>query len=171
LGAFDTPPFYPIAKPREFLALHPLSSYGYYRIIWMEQLPEIEKNFGSIDAETSLKDQEVTEIYMKDGRMAQYDFYSPDDIVVTAIKQPLAKTKWVTKESVAKATSFSFQIAPHIHRIFVFEDEKVFFTIMNPTKYTKPLTRLRFIGWAYRIEKVEKKPETYSDVPVEGSPE
>lgn len=171
MGAFDTPAFFPIAKPREFLALHPLSSYGYYKIVWVEQLPEIEEDFGSISAESSLTDKEITDLYMKDGRMAQYDFYSPDDLLVTTVKQPLAKTKWVTKDSVAKATSFSFQVAPHIHRIFVFEDEKIFFTVKNPTKYAKPLTRLRFVGWAYRIERVEKEPQVYTDVPLEGEPE
>lgn len=141
---------------------------GYYHVNYIEQLPEKIHDFGSIAAATSSEDQEVTDLYMKDGQLAQYRIIPLEDVEVT-ISQPKAKKRFATKSYIHKITARTNQIAPHQTQLFVLEDEKIFFTVKNPTKYARPKHRILYHGWRFCLTKLPTPPPVYTTIPVEGA--
>jgi len=166
------PEFKPIARVGENVLCQPEDKYGYFKIIYIEPLPEIVHDFGPLDPDTGTGDKEITALYMPDGEMAQYRIIPLDDIVITALKQPLAKTRWSAKNVNFQLTKTSLQqvmTSPmHIAEIFVLEDEKVYFNVKNPTQYRQLKNRAKFIGFRYKLEKLTARPSVYTVVPVEG---
>lgn len=140
---------------------------GYFVVKYVEPLPRKVHTFGSINAETSAGDAEVTDLYMPDGELAQYRMTVLDDVEVT-ISQPKAKKRHATKSFVHTITPFIQQVAPHLTQFFVFEDEQVFFDVKNPTKYNRFNHRIMFYGWRFVLEKIAK-PATFTSIPIEGA--
>lgn len=166
------PEFKPIARVGENILCQPEDKYGYFKVLYLEPLPEIVHDFGPLDPDSETGDKEVTALYMPDGELAQYRIIPLDDIIITSLKQPLAKTRWSAKNVNFQLTKTSLQqlmTSPmHISEIFVFEDEKVYFNVKNPTQYRQEKNRVKFIGFRYKLEKLRAKPPVYTVVPVEG---
>jgi len=168
--AFPTE-FIPIVRKGENLELVKSDTgevVGYYNVTYIEQLPEKIHNFGSLAAETSADDQEVTDLYMKDNQLAQYRLIPLDDEEIT-VSQPKSKKRFATKSYVHKITARTCQIAPHLTQLFVLEDEKIFFTVKNPSKYTRPMHRILYYGWRFCLTKLPTPPPVYTTIPVEGA--
>lgn len=162
------PIFEPIAKVGEYLAVYPTDKYGYYKINYICQLPEIVKDFGSLNATSSTGDIKVTELYMDDGFIGQWRIIPLDDIIIEA-KQPLAKSLWTTRNKTASISlrSLKTNFMSGVLEVFIFEDEEFYLNITNPTNYTQPKNRVLFTGFKYSISKLEAPPEKFTTIPVE----
>jgi len=168
--AFQTE-FLPVVRKGENLELINSDTgkvVGYYHVNYIEQLPEKIHDFDSIATEASDEDQEVTDLYMKDKQLAQYRIIPLEDIEIT-ISQPKSKKRFATKSYIHKITARTNQIAPHLTSLFVFEDEKIFFTVKNPTKYTRPMNRILYYGWRFCVTKLPTAPPVFTTIPVEGA--
>ena len=161
--------FEPVVKVGENIAVFPTNKYGYFKVLYIRQLPEIIHDFGSISAEKTVSDKEVTDLYMNDGEIAQYRMMPLDDIVIT-VKQPLAKGIWTTRNTQAAISQKTLQLQTitGISEFFVYEDEKIYFNVTNPTKYNISKSRVLFTGFKFAVEKLPTPPEVYTVIPVEG---
>ena len=126
---------------------------GLFRVKYIEPLPEKKHDFGAIAANTSLENQEVTDLYLSDGEFAQYRLLPLEDMEITVV-QPAGKTRFATKAYANKITPLTAQIAPHLNQVFVYEDEAIKFTIKNPTNYQRLMHRILYSGWRYILEKI-----------------
>jgi hypothetical protein len=172
MGYANQQAFEPVAKVGDNLWLlpgdHPKS--GYYRVLFVEPIFEIQHDFGTLAAGGSVEDVEIEDLYMADNELAQYRLQLLDDFKVK-VKQPLAKTRFGTDKLITEITAFSQQLAqPELHRneIFVIEDEKVLFTATNPTKYTSVKNRMRAFGYRYVLEKLPAPVTPFTAVNVGG---
>jgi hypothetical protein len=140
---------------------------GYYRVKYIEPLPKKVHDFGAIDAEATSGDVEVTDLYMSDGELACYQMIPLDDVEIT-ISQPKAKKRYATKSYVHTISPIVNQVSPLHTRIFVWEDEKIFFNVKNPTRYNRPMHRVMFYGWRLILEKTTPEPP-YTTIEIEGA--
>lgn len=166
---FD-PEFQPVQRENGFIKTLPLNKF--YRVLYVEQLAEVPpKDHGVVAAETTLADQEFTDLYVNDDEVAQYRLIPVDDVVVT-LKQPLAESRFTGKNATGRITQF--QQPPvwteryNLAEIFVFKDDKVFLDITNPTKYVQQMTRVQPIGFRYVLEPVMQQPTQYVALPTQG---
>jgi len=172
MGYANQETFEPIAKVGDNIRLlpddHPKA--GYYRVLFVEPLHEIQYDFGALAAGGSAEDKEIEDLYMPDNELAQYRIYCMDDIEVK-VKQPMAKTRFPTDKVVTEITAFSHQLLqPKMHRneLFVIEDEKVLFTVTNPTKYPSYRNRIKAVGYRYVLEKLPEAVAPFAAVNVGG---
>jgi len=158
--------FEPVAQIEDFVELIGSKGHiGYYRITFVETLPEYIVDFGSVSAGASIEAKQPEELKMRANEFAQYRFEVLDDVEVTA-RQPKAISRWSTEKVMFKVTPLTKP--ENLTEHFVFEDNPPFYTIFNPTSYDLPRSRLRFKGFRYTLEKVVEKPEKYIVIPVEG---
>ena len=163
--------FEPVVRVKENLELIPEDhpKHGYYKVLYIEQLPEFIHDFGSIAGEGSVADVKVENIYMPDSELAQYRFHPIDDLEIK-IKQPSGISRFKTKHKWLAVTSRTHQQAPkmYLSEFFVIEDEGVYFTVTNPAKSTTKKSRVKFFGWRFVLEKLAEKPDRYTPIPVGG---
>ena len=165
---FEDDKIEPVAKIGENIIFTPLNSYAYksgrplfYKIAYIEPIPAVFKDFGTVSASSSITNQEVTDLYMDDNQLAQYRVIPIDDIEV-AINQPQAMARFTTKSY----TSYVSKLTdPHSFlEFFVFEDNnKPYFKITNPHDWDIAKSRVKFIGWKYIL--VPKLVKTENDIP------
>lgn len=171
MPAFE-PQFKPVVLPGENVEIIKSSApdvLGYYRVKYIEQLPGVTYNFGTVSSESTSGDKEITNLYMKDGEFAQYRAYVLSDIEVT-VKQPKAKTRFTGKNYTHKIDAFTHQRDPTLKEteMFVWEDEKVWLDAKNPTKRDLPLCRIVFFGFRFVVEKIAKPPK-FTTIAIEGT--
>jgi len=168
--------FVPIAKVEENVGLYQYvakKKARYFMVKFIEPLNPVEHDFGGLAAESSTGDQEVPNdrLYLPDLEMGQYLVIPLDDVYIK-VKQPLAKSRWVTKGQITELRKryYSYEPLKHMNlgQIFVFEDEKVFFDVRNPIKYPILKSRVIFPGFRFVLEELEVRPERFTWVPIEG---
>lgn len=138
---------------------------GYYRVKYIEPLPHKVHNFGAISAGSSTGDAEVSDLYMPDGELAAYEITPLDDVEIT-ISQPKAKKRYAAKSYVHYITPLTPAVQA---RLFMWEDEKVYFDVKNPTRYSRDKLRALYHGWRFVCEKLDVKPPQFTTIPVEGA--
>ena len=104
---------------------------------------------------------------MPDGELAQYRLILLDDVEVL-VKQPATKERFSTKVGPTKLTFKDQMLRPGSYEIFVFEDRKVKFKVYNPTNEIQPTARIMFLGFRYKLEKLDKAPERWTAVFIGG---
>jgi cysteinyl-tRNA synthetase len=156
----------PIALVGENLLVLPERKYGYYKVEWLEEIQDVDYDFGSIAAESETEETEVSNLYMSDGEIGSWMIKPIDDVEVK-VSQPSAIGRYKTKE-----VKTSIKAATELRKrgiLFVWEDEKVYFTVKNPTKYPLDRSKVRFKGlYRYQVRKLPTAPERYSVIVVEG---
>jgi hypothetical protein len=156
----------PVCLVGENLLVLPKDKYGFYRVEWIEELNDVDHDFGTAAAETELTEAEVSGLYMSDGEIAGWRIKPIDDVEVK-LSQPQAIGRWKTKElktALKSATDFRKR-----GFIFIFEDEKAYFAVKNPTKYSVQRTLVRFKGlYRYVVKKLDKEVTPYTTIVVEG---
>jgi len=159
--------FEPVVKPGENIAVQFADKIEYYLVEHVEPLQPIVHDFGSIAAETEEEDKEVEGLYMPDGEIGQYRFLLLDDFEVE-VKQPKAKSKWTTEKVTTRVTYANQWLDPTLAKseLFVFEDEKVYFDVKNPTKVARTVNRALFFGFRLKIKPIPKPP-VYTTISVE----
>lgn len=162
--------FTPVVRVGENLELQKsdTESLGYYKVLYIEPLPHHVHDFGALNTVASTGDTEVTDLYMPDGELAQYWIVPLDDIEVT-VSQPKARKRYATKNYVHIITPFIWQVAPQLTRIYMWEDEKVYFDVKNPTKYNRAMHRFLTFGWRLILKKLSAKPPQSTPIPIEGA--
>lgn len=145
----------------------------FFTVQFIEPLNPVEHDFGGLAAETNTGDTEIPgdRLYLPELEMGQYLIIPLDDVYVK-IKQPLAKSRWVTKGQTTELRKRYYAYEPlkamNLGQIFVFEDEKIFFDVQNPTKYPILKARVIFPGFRFVLEELVEKPAKFTWVPVEG---
>lgn len=167
--------FLPVVKVEENIGLYLRQKRKivekFFKVRFIEPIQPIIYDFGSIDAEDDTGDVEVEELYMADLELAQYRIVPIDDVSI-ALKQPLAVTRWATDKATTllQKPPLSLEIlkALQMGEFFIYEDEKAYFLVTNPTKYRQLKNRVMFPGWRYVLEELPAKPAKWTWIPVEG---
>lgn len=165
---FEDKKFEPVAKIGENLIFTPLNSYAYkngrpvyYKISYIEPIPAVYKDFGSISASSSLSNQEVTDLYLEDYQLGQYRVIPIDDVKIE-ISQPQATARYTTKSYTSYVDRLTYP--ENILEFFILSDDnKPYFKITNPHDWSIAKSRVKFIGWKYIL--VEKPVVTENDIP------
>lgn len=141
----------------------------YYKVDYVEALPEYVHDFGALAAAGATSDTELTNLYMPDDEIGVYKFELLDDDLVQ-IKQPLGIIKGVAKSKQHKFSLASQQGNPSGNQqvLCVPEDDKCHFVVTNPTNYTQAKNRIRFTGWRLKVTELASKPDKYTVLPTEG---
>ena len=156
--------FEPVALPNEKICLLPDKKY--YRVVYVEQLPVVEKDFGAITAGNTLTDQEITELQMNKNELVQVRIEIVDDIEIT-VKQPKSVTRFTTKTTTFKINKYVS--LTNLSEIFSFEDTpKIYFDVKNISGGDLSQSRIRFYGFKYVLEPLTEVPERATYVPVKG---
>ncbi len=165
---FD-PEFAPVQRENGFIKILPAGKF--FRVLYVEQLAELPaKDHGTVAAETTLSDQEYTDLYVNDDELAQFRLIPLDDILV-GMNQPRAQTRWAGKNATGRLTQFqappTWSLRYNLAEIFNFEDDKLFLQITNPTKDAQQRTRVQPLGFRYVLEASQVQPQ-YVAVPTAG---
>lgn len=147
----------------------------YFKVLYIEAIPSVFYDFGGLAAETANAANGVevpnAALYFPNLEMGQYLIIPIDDVHIT-VKQPLAKSRWVTKGTTPPLERRMLQYEPlkhmNIGQLFIFEDQKAFFRVVNPLKYPVLKSRVWFPGFRFVLEELDVKPAKYTWVPVEG---
>lgn len=141
---------------------------GYFTVQYIEQLPKYLKDFGAISAGGTTGDTDMTDLYMPDGELAAYQMVPMDDVEVT-VSQPKAKKRYAAKNYVHVITSFISQVMPQQTRFWIWEDEKVYMDVKNPTRYARQRHRVLFYGWRFVLQRLAARPPVFTTIPIEGA--
>lgn len=163
------PELKPVQRENGFIKVLPKGDF--FKVLYVEPLVEVPpKDHGSIAAETTLSNQEFTDLYMNDLELGQYRLVPLDDILVS-VKQPRAITRFTNKNVTGRASQFSapptWSLRYNLAELFVFEDSNLFVDIENPTKYAQQRTRVQPIGFRYVLE-TSTPVQQYVALPTEG---
>lgn len=146
----------------------------FYKVIAIEPIPLIEKDFGALAASgtgSKAENQEVTDLYLKENRLAEYYIYPYTNGIKITIKQPKATSRYATKNAIGYITHWhteAFNYFLEMLRIWIFEDDnKPYFTVENISGSSLSASKVYFFGFQYELEKVETVPEEYFIVPKE----
>lgn len=167
--------FLPLVKVEENIGLYLRQKRKivekFFSVRFIEPLQPIIYDFGALNGESSSGDTEVTTLYMPDLEVAHYRIVPLDDVAVK-MKEPLAITRWTTDKAITllQKPPLSLEILKALQHgeFFIYEDEKAFFDVTNPTKHRQLKNRLMFPGWRYVVEELPAKPAKWTWVPVEG---
>jgi len=160
--------FKPIVQIEQNVKLIPLNRY--YEVEWIEPIPLFVKDFGRIAAGGTKTEQEVKKVYVENGKLAQYRAVPLDDIKIS-VRQPRALRKYSLRTIGAYITKATLAFNPELNilEFFQFEDEPVFFDIVNPTRYEIAMSRVGFLGYQYLLKEIPM-PDVYTVVPIEAMP-
>ena len=159
--------FKPVVAPRMYVRLLP--SYGFFKVLGVEPIGQIVKNFNkTIAANDTYRNVEFEEVYMQENEMAQWKVTVLDDFEM--------RLKLVGRESIRGSTKYSsdeiatFSIYTNdedgINQFFTFQDEKVYVDLVNPTSVQITKERVRLVGYKYKLAKLEEEPEIWTDIPI-----
>jgi len=142
-----------------------------FKVVYIEPLAMITKDFGTLAAGGTLTDQKIVELTMPTNELGQFRFAPLDDFTIR-VKQPRAVGRFLTKEVQITISKAIWQLNPELHltEIYVFQDGVPFFDITNPTGYELPMTRVLFIGFRFQLEPLAVIPPKYTAIPVMGKP-
>lgn len=103
------------------------------------------------------------ELSSKSNTMLQLRYVPLDDIEVV-LKKPKTVKGYSTENITFAVTPRITAIDPSlgITEFFVFEDEKVYMDIENPTKQDAVLCRVMFMGWYYILENINQHVLNYN---------
>lgn len=158
--------FKPVVSPR--MNVRVLPDYGFYRVLSVEPVGVLIKDFGkTLAADAESKNNELEEVYMQDNEMAQWRIWVLDPVGIKLKVVGQEKLRGATKYSTPLIRSFSPETNDDdsVSQFFSFEDEKIYVDIVNLTKDTLTSQRIKLIGYKYVLEKIDHTPEIYTDIP------
>ncbi len=159
--------FVPVAEHGQFIKLIPENAF--YRVVWIEPLPRIDIDFGSLGAGGEAE-RELTELYMPDLSLAQYRFIPVTaNVWVKEFWSPRAKRMWVTKGDYASLTSaqdYADTVVESLQttEFFQWQDKKKYMRVR--AEAAVPASVVRFYGFRLLLEEVGAQ-EKYTTVPTE----
>ena len=159
--------FEPVVEPRMNVRLLP--DYGYFKVLGVEPIGVIVYDFGkTLTAGSESKNIEFSTVYMQENEMAQWRVWVLDDFEIRLKLVGRERLRGSTKYSSDSIVTFSMDTNDYdeLSQFFTFEDEKVFVDIKNPTQDTITKERVMLMGFKYVLQKLEEKPEKWTDIPI-----
>jgi hypothetical protein len=161
--------FEPVVQTRDYLRLTPESTYGFYKVKGFEPIGRFTKNFAkTITSGSSSKNNEWTDVYMEDNYLGQFMVYIYDDFEMDLNLIGRTQLRGTTKYVISSQHSFSKEtnMFPGLSQFFTFEDEYIYVDLYNPTAGTITSQRVIVYGYKYWLEKIDSKPDKYTDIPI-----
>jgi hypothetical protein len=161
--------FEPVVNVDECLRLLPYAN-EYARVVFIDQAPYTEKDFGTLNTLTSTGDTEVSELYQEDNVIGQFRIEPVDHVQVTALKQPKGRPRWTGKETAFKLVSIQDTVTPppNLGEFFQYKDTGLWMNVYNPTAGNLATSKVAFYGWLLTLEKLTEIPDVYTPIPVTG---
>jgi len=156
----------PIAKVDENVQLIGGGSVVFARIVYIEPLPSIRHDFGSLSAGSSTSPTEFTELRMPEDELGQFRL-APLDNITFQVNQKRSTQRFATQQTVSSIEASVFR--DNLSEIFVLELDAPFLTVTNPTSSTLPKTRVVASGFRYQLDRLVGKPAKFTTVPVAGA--
>lgn len=160
--------FPPAARLDEFVAiLQSPSRRQYARVVWFEPIPLYEYSF-DVDAGATLSDQELKELVVGENEVLQLRF-ATDGVCKIGVSLPRATKRFALRSVNAyfDANIAGFPKFPPQTELHVLEDSTIFVTLENPVARLER-QKLYITGWRLVVEPVEKVPENYTALIVQG---
>jgi len=153
----------------------PKPAWKAYKVVWIEPLPEIIKDFGSLTATApgNIKAiQEFKELTLPDNELGQWRIAPFYDDIKVSFNQPKTVGRFVTVEVMCKVGLEIWKINPTLSRTELYTLGKGFpyLTIENATKYNLPMSRVIAQGFRFQLEPLPALPAQYTVVPIVGKP-
>jgi len=158
--------FEPVVSPR--MNVRVLPDYGFYRVLTVEPIGIIIKDFGETLAPgTEARNKELQEVYMQDNELAQWRIWVLDPVGIKLKVVGQERLRGSTKYSTSVLYSFSPDTNEDdgVSQFFSYEDEKIYVDIANLTYDILTTQRIKLMGYKYVLEKLEEEPEIYTDIP------
>jgi len=157
----DEPP----ALPGQFVRLvGETTGNKFYKVTWIEQLPGIVHNFGTVSANSTSSEKEIDNLYMRDGELGAYTIDVLDDFELE-VWQPGGMKRFMVKNTSHKINPLT---PKRLRKIYVWEDNKVKFYVHNNNDYALPKSEIFIYGWRMKLEEVKERPEKWTDIVIEG---
>ncbi len=159
MPAYKIGPMEPIAEVGENILVVDRESYRLYTVAFLEPIsashpfvanavvaPAVILAAGAVAPVLS-----TTNILdMQNGQLGQFRMYVLDDIGVEFL-QPQSLTRFGTLNQQARVNAFNRLKDPcdHLTEFFVFEQDRPFLRVTNPTQYALNQARVAFYGYKY----------------------
>jgi len=134
-----------------------------YKVVWLEPIPLLIHDFGSIAAGKAKDKVKVETLKMPKSELGHFRFKVLDDVEVE-LYQPKATARFATVTEVGKVDFRAFG------EVFVWEDAVPYMTVRNPTRYDLPMSRVAFSGYRLQLERLPEVPPVYAFAPISGKP-
>jgi len=161
--------FEPVVNVDEVVKLLPFTD-EYREVIYIDQAPYLEKDFGALIAGAETGDTAVTELNLEDDVVGQFRIEPVDTVQVTALKQPKARPKWTGKTSAFLVVGANNLVVPpaNLSEFFQWKDTGLYMNVKNATAGNLASSKVAFYGWLLVTEKLDKVPDVYTPIPVSG---
>ncbi len=163
--SFDTGPYQPgpirkVALPGENILLVQTDRYRLFQIAYIEPLPRSHPlviNVGAPAAGQTLADFNTQNVLdMEYGQLGQFRMKVLDDIHVVVL-QPAQVSLHSTLNVIATVNPFTALADPSGHQteVFIFEINRIFVRVTNPTRYNLAQARVALDGFRYILAGAE----------------
>lgn len=149
---YESSSFPPSVKVGDIIKVFtPQFTEKHFEIVFVEPIPPITKDFGSISAGSTSAGNKITELEMEGGTKSDFsDFFHLrmvllDDTELT-VKEPVTTSRFQTLNDDVAINIFT---PPELTELVVMEDNTLTIDAKNPSQYTLPQSRVRFYGWRY----------------------
>jgi len=156
----------PIAKVDENLKIIGGGSTVFAKIVYIEQIPSIRHDFGSLSPGSSTSPTEYTELRMPEDELGQFRL-TPIDNITFQVNQKRSTQRFATQQTIASIEPSLLR--DNLTELFVLELDAPFITVTNPTGDTLPKTRIIASGFRYQLERLVGQPAKFTTVPVAGA--
>lgn len=144
--------FPPSVKPGDIIKVYTSQfTDKHFQIVYVEPIPTITKDFGSITSGSTSTGNKVTELEMEGGTKSDYsDFFHVrmdvvDDIELT-VKQPITTSRFQTLNDDVAVNIFT---PSELTEVIIMEDGTLTIDCKNPGNYDLSQSRVKFYGWRY----------------------
>jgi len=154
----------------------PKARWRAYRVVWLEPIPMIVKDHGSLTAAAPgnvLADREFTELRLPDNELGHWRIAPhPKDDIKVAYKQPKTVGRFTTVEVMVEVGLEIWMLNPTLSSVEIFTLGRgvPFLTITNATSYDQPTSRVIAQGYRLQLEPLPELPAQYVPIPVVGKP-
>ena len=159
--------FEPVVQIGDIVKLipKPEPEIEFWEIVWIEAVPEVIKDFGSISASTEKELTKVTELELNKREFGQWRIELLDDIEITEIRYggKTVTPMWSLKSGLGKLSARAMNL---MTEFFTWEDKEIWFKVKNPTKYSISTSRVLFRGYVFQVKPYMAKPPAYTRIPL-----
>jgi len=161
----------PIALIDENICILSEGGRTYYKVVAIEAVPEIIKDFGAITAGGETEYTDMTELKVGKNKLGHYRILPLDNIYIYA-KQPSATQKWDVQRTTARISQRITDYNPTLSltEVFQHEDQPFEIKVVNPDTVDIDKSRILFYGFVYKLSKLTEKPAQYTVAQVVSLP-
>lgn len=165
--------FEPVVQPLEYVKIVPplRRNEEFYEVEWVEAIPYVEINFGSLTAAEETMDKELEYLYVGKYEVAQYRFrVLTSGLQVIALRRggQKAQSLWVTNKTIGMVP-YGYEDATIVQRLqttefYQPENDETWITLKNVSGGDLSETKLAFYGYVFVLKPVDFKPSVYKPI-------